>query len=68
MNPKTGTREGIPVHIKQIQKNTSEDVDMKSNDILFVPDNLAAKIAVKAAEAAVSVGTGVLVYRAGPGH
>jgi len=36
---------------------------MKSNDILFVPDSLAKKIAAKGAEAAVSVGTGVLIYR-----
>ncbi len=65
VNPKTGERETIPVHIKQIQKNTSEDMAMKSNDILYVPDSLARKIAAKAAEAAVSVGTGVLVYRSG---
>ncbi len=38
---------------------------MKSNDILYVPDSLGMKIAVKAAEAAVSIGTGVLVYRSG---
>jgi polysaccharide export outer membrane protein len=63
MNPETGQREARPVHIKQIEKNASEDVAMKSNDILYVPDSLAKKIAAKGAEAAVSVGTGVLVYR-----
>lgn len=63
MNPKTGEREAIPVHIKQIENNKSEDVTMKSNDILYVPDNLGLKIAARAAEAAVSIGTGVLVYR-----
>jgi polysaccharide biosynthesis/export protein len=63
MNPKTGVREAIPVHIKQIEKNKSEDVAMKSNDILYVPDNLALKIAVQAAQAAVSIGSGLLVYR-----
>jgi polysaccharide biosynthesis/export protein len=65
VNPKTGERETIPVHIKQIQKNSSEDMAMKSNDILFVPDSLARKIAAKGAEAAISIGTGVLVYRSG---
>jgi polysaccharide biosynthesis/export protein len=68
MNPQTGQRDAIPVHIKQIEKNTTEDFAMKSNDILYVPDSLARKIAVKAAEAAVSVGSSVLVYRAGTGN
>ncbi|MGA8144863.1 MAG: polysaccharide biosynthesis/export family protein [Candidatus Acidiferrales bacterium] len=65
MNPTTGVREAIPVHIKKIQKDTNEDVAMKSNDILFVPDSLAKKIAVKGAEALVTISTGVLIYRSG---
>ena len=65
LNPNKGEREAIPVHIKQIEQNKTQDVAMKSNDILFVPDSLAKKIAAKAAEAAVSIGTGVLIYRSG---
>jgi polysaccharide export outer membrane protein len=68
VNPATGEREAVPVHIKQIEKNKSEDVAMKSNDILYVPDSLALKIAAKAAEAAVSIGSGVLIYRSASGH
>jgi polysaccharide biosynthesis/export protein len=63
MNPKSGIREAIPVHIKQIEKNKSQDVVMKSNDILYVPDNLALKVAVQAAQAAVTIGSGLLIYR-----
>jgi len=63
MNPKTGEREAIPVHIKQIEKNKTEDVAMKPNDILYVPDNLALRIAARSAEAAISIGTGILTYR-----
>jgi len=63
VNPKTGEREAIPVHIKKIEKNTSEDVAMKSNDILYVPDSLAKKVAVRGLEAAVSIGSGLLIYR-----
>jgi polysaccharide export outer membrane protein len=63
LNPKTGLREAIPVHIKQIEKDKIEDVAMKSNDILYVPDNLALRIGARAAEAAISIGTGLLVYR-----
>jgi polysaccharide biosynthesis/export protein len=63
VNPKTGEREAIPVHIKQIEKDTSEDVAMKSNDILYIPDSLAKKVAVRGLEAAVSIGSGLLIYR-----
>jgi polysaccharide export outer membrane protein len=63
LNPNTGKREATPVHIKQIEQNKSPDVAMKSNDILFVPDSLARKVLVRGAEAAVQIGTGVLIYR-----
>ena len=63
VNPKTGQREAIPVHIKQIEKNKSEDVALKSNDVLYVPDNLGLKVAAAATQAAISIGTGILVYR-----
>ena len=63
VNPKTGQREEIPVHIKQIEKNKTEDVAMKSNDILYVPDNLSLRIAARSVEAAISIGTSILVYR-----
>ncbi len=63
VNPKTGEREAIPVHIKQIEKDTSEDVAMKSNDILYIPDSLAKKVAVQGLQAAVSIGSGLLIYR-----
>jgi polysaccharide export outer membrane protein len=63
LDPKTGEREAIPVHIKQIEKNKTEDVAVKSNDILYIPDNLALKVAAQAAQAAVQIGSGILVYR-----
>jgi polysaccharide biosynthesis/export protein len=63
LNPNKAEREAIPVHIKQIEQNKTQDVAMKSNDILFVPDSLARKIAVRATEAAVQIGSGVLIYR-----
>ena len=65
MNPNTGKRDMVPVHIKQIAKDKTEDVAMKSNDILYVPDNLGKKVLARGAEAAVSVGTSVAIFRAG---
>ncbi len=63
VSPTTGEREAIPVQIRQIEKNKTQDVAMKSNDILYVPDSLALKIAVRSAEAAAQIAAGVLVYR-----
>jgi polysaccharide biosynthesis/export protein len=62
-NPVTGKRDAIPVRIKQIENHKTEDVTMKSNDILYIPDNLGLKVLVRGAEAAVTVGTGVAIYR-----
>jgi polysaccharide biosynthesis/export protein len=62
-NPNTGQRDQIPVHIKEIEKNKTEDVAMKSNDILYIPDSFGRKALARGAEAAVSVGTAVAIYR-----
>ncbi|MGH9739960.1 MAG: polysaccharide biosynthesis/export family protein, partial [Candidatus Acidiferrales bacterium] len=37
-NPVTGHRDEIPVRLKQIEKHKSDDIPLKSNDILYVPD------------------------------
>ena len=65
MNPNTGQRDQIPVRIRQIEKNKTEDVAMKSNDILYVPDSVGRKVLAKGAEAAIGVGTAITVYRVG---
>jgi len=62
-NPVTGQRDIIPVHIKQIENHKADDLAMKSNDILYVPDSVGKKILARSAEAAISVGTSVAVFR-----
>jgi polysaccharide biosynthesis/export protein len=62
-NPITGQSDIIPVRIKQIEKHKLDDMAMKSNDILYVPDSLGKKILARGAEAAVSTGTSVAVFR-----
>ena len=62
-NPLTGQRDVIPVHLKKIENRKAEDVVMKSNDILYIPDSLTRKVLARGAEAAVGVGTAVAVYR-----
>jgi polysaccharide biosynthesis/export protein len=62
LNPATGTRDQIPVHIKAIEDHKIDDVVMKSNDVLFIPDNKGLKVLAKGAEAAVTIGTGLAIY------
>lgn len=65
-NPATGQNDIIPVHLGKIQNRKAEDVPMKAKDILYVPDSTGRKILARGAEAAVSVGTGLAIYRGGP--
>jgi polysaccharide biosynthesis/export protein len=62
-NPVTGQKDIIPVRIKDIQNQKTDDVKMNSNDILYIPDSLGLKVLAKGSEAALQVGTGVAVYR-----
>ena len=62
-NPVTGQRDIIPVRIKQIENHKADDLAMKSNDILYIPDSVGKKILARSAEAAISVGTSVAVFR-----
>jgi polysaccharide biosynthesis/export protein len=62
-NPATGQRDVIPVRIKQIEKQKTEDVTMKSNDILYIPDSTGLKVLARGAEAAIGIGSSLAVYR-----
>jgi polysaccharide export outer membrane protein len=62
-NPKTGQRDAIPVHLKKIEDRKEDDVPMKSNDILYVPDSAGKKALARGTEAALGIGTGLAVYR-----
>jgi len=66
MNTTTGQRDAIPVQIKKIEDHKIEDVLMESNDILYIPDNKGLKVLARGAEAAVSIGSGVAIYKAAP--
>lgn len=62
-NPLTGHRDEIPVRLKAIEKHKSEDIPLKSNDILYVPDSSGKKALARGAQAALGIGTGVAIYR-----
>jgi len=62
-NPDGGRRDVIPVRIKEIENHKTDDVTMKSNDILYIPDSTGLKVLARGAEVAVGVGTSVAIYR-----
>jgi len=62
-NPATRQRDLIPVHIKELEKNKTADIPLKSNDILYVPDSAGKKALAKGGEAALGIGTSLAVYR-----
>lgn len=62
-------REEIPVDISQVLSGKQEDVALRANDILVVPDNQAKNAAIRAMEAAINVGSGIAIWRVGlPGR
>jgi polysaccharide biosynthesis/export protein len=63
LNPETGQRDAIPVHIKQIENRKMDDVALKSNDILYVPDSVGLKVLARGGEAALGMGTQIAIYR-----
>jgi polysaccharide export outer membrane protein len=63
-NAVTGQRDIIPVRIKQIENHKADDMAMKSNDILYVPDSVGRKALARGAEAVVTVGSGIAMFRA----
>ncbi len=62
-NPATGNRDQIPVHVKAIENHKEDDVAMKSNDILYIPDSRGLKALAKGTEAAIGIGSGLAIYR-----
>ncbi|HWF38653.1 MAG TPA: polysaccharide biosynthesis/export family protein [Candidatus Acidoferrales bacterium] len=62
-NPVTGQRDTIPVRIKKIENRKADDVVMKPNDILYIPDSAGKKALARGAEAAIGIGTGAAIYR-----
>jgi polysaccharide export outer membrane protein len=63
-NPSTGQRVVIPVRIKEMENHKSEDVALSSNDILYIPDSVGKKALIRGTESALSIGTGVALYKA----
>jgi polysaccharide export outer membrane protein len=66
LRPATGTdtpRAETQIDLKKIMASKSPDIPLHADDILFVPNSLVKAVSVRAIETAVSVGTGILIWK-----
>lgn len=61
----TGKSQEIRVNLKNILDRKAEDVQLRPNDILFVPRSAGKKALAKAAQAALSITSGIMIVRGG---
>ena len=61
--PGTSQRIELPVNLKEVLAGRAEDVSLRANDILFVPDNTPKRAGIRALEAALQTATGVVIWR-----
>ena len=57
------SRQEIPVNLKEILAGKSGDISLLAYDILFVPASGAKTAFTRGLEAAIQIGTGVVIYR-----
>jgi polysaccharide export outer membrane protein len=62
----TGQQREVEVDLKKVMRFEAEDVQLRPSDILYVPRSAAKQTAIRVAELATAVGTGVLIYRLVP--
>lgn len=56
-------RAEIPCNLKLILEGKSKDIPMGANDILFIPNSAAKSAGIRALESALTIGTGLAIYR-----
>jgi polysaccharide export outer membrane protein len=55
-------RSEIPINLKKLLAGKIPDFQLKSNDILFVPNSATKTALARTAEAAITIGTGLAIY------
>lgn len=58
-----GSVNEVPVDLQRILEGRDPDVQLHADDVLFIPSNLAQSATRRAAEAALQIATGVVIYR-----
>lgn len=61
--PGSADRKEIAVDLKRILDGSGPDVQLEREDILFVPESVPKKAALRAVEAAIQLGTGIVIWR-----
>jgi polysaccharide biosynthesis/export protein len=56
-------REQIPLNVKKVMENKAPDVQLKPDDIVYVPNSMGKQLGARGLEAAIGLGTGVLIWR-----
>jgi polysaccharide export outer membrane protein len=60
--PGSSTRTEITINIKQLMAGRTQDIPLRSDDILFVPNSGAKSAAYRSIDSIVSIATGMVVY------
>jgi polysaccharide export outer membrane protein len=55
-------RKEIPVDVQKILAGRAEDLSLRANDILFIPNSVARSASMRALEAVIQAGTGVVIW------
>jgi polysaccharide export outer membrane protein len=61
--PNQPQRVELPVNVSRILQGKAEDLKLKPDDILFVPTSAPKNAALRGVEAAIQIGTGVVIWR-----
>ncbi len=56
-------RKEIALNLSSILNGKSSEIFLTADDILIIPSNTAKKVSIRAAEAAIQLGVGVLIWR-----
>jgi len=57
------TRVEIAVNLKKVMGGKGEDMQLMPGDILFIPGSTAKRASLRAIEAAIQIGTGIVIWR-----
>jgi polysaccharide biosynthesis/export protein len=57
------TRQQISANVKKIMENKAPDLELRPDDILYIPNSMTKVIGARGAEEGISLGTGVLIWR-----
>jgi polysaccharide export outer membrane protein len=60
--PGRNERKEIPIDLNRVMTGKNEDIALRANDILFVPDSTAKKAAGKALDALIGTASGVVIW------